>query len=115
MPCMPQLAGPTDATLPIMAQRRKKKAPAGALVALPASEIGSGKAPAEAAKLAAVVEEDGGSVLSSYRDPYGGHWLILVALPIERVSPTPYQRELSAAHTKRLIGVIPKVGVTSIR
>jgi ParB family chromosome partitioning protein len=93
-----------------MAQRRKKKAPVGALEALEAKEIGSGKAPAEVADLAAAVEEEGGSALATYRDPYGGHWLILAALPIERVSPTPYQRELSATHAKRLIGVIPKVG-----
>src|SRR6185436_12902328 len=72
-----QLADRADATLAAMAQRKKKKAPAGALAALEAKEIGSGKVPAEVADLAATVEEDGGSALATYRDPYGGHWLIL--------------------------------------
>ena len=34
----------------------------------------------------------------TYRDPLGGHWQILAALPIDRVEPTPFQRDLSEAH-----------------
>jgi hypothetical protein len=37
-----------------------------------------------------------------------GHWLLLSALPIERVAPTPYQRELSKTHAQRLSDVILK-------
>jgi len=56
------------------------------------------------------VEQDGGAVLARYRDPLAGTWLLLVALPLERLEPTPYQREPSPTHVDRLAGVIPKIG-----
>ena len=60
--------------------------------------------------LSTAVEDDGGAVLGSYRDPFGGTGVLLVALPINRVEPTPYQRDPSDAHVKRLMTVIEKVG-----
>jgi ParB family chromosome partitioning protein len=48
------------------------------------------------------IEHDGGTVLATYRDPLGGHWQLLAALPLDRVEPTPYQRDLSATHVERL-------------
>jgi ParB family transcriptional regulator, chromosome partitioning protein len=60
--------------------------------------------------LAPQVEADGGAVLGSYSDPFGGTSVLLVALPIERVEPTPYQRDPSEPHVKRLMNVIEKVG-----
>ncbi len=56
------------------------------------------------------VTQDGGVVLASYRDPLGGHPLMLAVLPIDRIQPTPFQRDLSEAHHKRLAGVIEKTG-----
>jgi ParB family chromosome partitioning protein len=56
------------------------------------------------------VEKEGGLVLSSYRDPLGGLPLLFAILPIDRVQPTPFQRDLSEAHHKRLAGVIDKTG-----
>ncbi len=56
------------------------------------------------------IEQDGGKVLSIYRDPYGGHWLVQAALPIDLVEPTPYQRNLSDTHVRKLEGVIGKIG-----
>jgi ParB family chromosome partitioning protein len=56
------------------------------------------------------VEADGGAVLGSYSDPFGGTSVLIVALPIDRVDPTPYQRDPSDAHVKRLMNVIEKVG-----
>jgi ParB family chromosome partitioning protein len=47
------------------------------------------------------VEADGGAVLGSYLDPWGGQPVLLVALPIDRVEPTPYQRDASDAHVCR--------------
>lgn len=91
------------------AKPRKKKAEPGS-VGLDALEVASGNAPAEVDALAQTVTADGGSVLATYRDPYGGHWVLLAALPIERVAPTPFQRELSDTHAKKLQAVIPKVG-----
>jgi ParB family chromosome partitioning protein len=56
------------------------------------------------------VEADGGTVLGTYNDPFGGKPLLLVALPVDRVEPTPYQRDPSDAHVKRLMGVIETIG-----
>ena len=61
-------------------------------------------------ELTAVVEHDGGAVLGSYSDPFGGTPVLLVALPIDGVEPTPYQRDPSEPHVKRLMTVIEKVG-----
>jgi len=36
--------------------------------------------------------------------------VLLAALPVDRVEPTPYQRDPSDAHVKRLMGVIEKIG-----
>jgi ParB family chromosome partitioning protein len=52
--------------------------------------------------LAAQVEASRGAVLAKYREPLGGHALLLVALPIEQVSPTPFQRDVSDAHVRKL-------------
>jgi ParB family chromosome partitioning protein len=56
------------------------------------------------------VVEDGGEVLGGYREPFGGNDVLLVALPIERVEPTPYQRDPSDPHVKRLMAVLEKIG-----
>jgi ParB family chromosome partitioning protein len=52
--------------------------------------------------LAETVESDGGAVIGSFRDPLGGNWQLLIALPVDRVAPTPFQRDLSEPHVKRL-------------
>ncbi len=62
------------------------------------------------AALVARLEEDGGRALAVYREPLGGHWQIFCALPVEKVAPTPYQRDLSPTHAKRLQEVVRKVG-----
>ena len=64
--------------------------------------------PAEVAKLAADVRADGGAVLAVYREPLGGHPLLLVALPIDQVAPTPYQRDISDAHVRKLTHAMDK-------
>jgi len=90
------------------AVRRKKVAPATVgLTPAQAGAVESGKLDA----LAAQVEEDGGTVLGRYNDPFGGHPLLVVALPVSAVEPTPYQRDPSDAHVKRLMGVVEKIGL----
>ncbi|MFN0206879.1 MAG: ParB N-terminal domain-containing protein [Planctomycetota bacterium] len=71
----------------------------------------TGDAPAEIVTLAKSVEKDGGAVIGSYREPLGGKWVLLVALPLEQVEPTPYQRDLSDSHMKKLTEMIDKVGI----
>jgi ParB family chromosome partitioning protein len=88
---------------------RKVKPEAGS-VGLTAEECASGSPSPEVSRLRKQIEDAGGHVLAAYREPYGGHWVALAALPLDRVVPTPYQRELSKAHADRLAGVIPKVG-----
>lgn len=65
--------------------------------------------PATLSGLQADIVADGGRVLGVYRDPLGGHWQILAALPLDKVAPTPYQRDLSETHVKRLTGVLGKL------
>jgi len=64
----------------------------------------------ELAPLAQRVEREDGLVVSTYLDPLGGKALLLAILPIDRIQPTPFQRDLSDAHHKRLAGVIQKIG-----
>jgi len=59
--------------------------------------------------LAEQVEKDGGQALAIYQDPVGEHWQIFCLLPMDRVEPTPYQRDLSPAHVKRLHEVVKKI------
>jgi len=58
--------------------------------------------------LAVGVEAAGGAVLARYREPLGGHGLLLVALPIDKVNPTPFQRDVSDAHVRKLTRAMDK-------
>jgi ParB family chromosome partitioning protein len=55
-----------------------------------------------AAALASAVAADGGQVLGMYREPLGGHIQILCALPIDQVERTPFQRDVSDTHVRKL-------------
>jgi ParB family transcriptional regulator, chromosome partitioning protein len=88
-----------------MPPKRKKKAEPGSR-GLTTLEVREGQPSSAADELAARVTEDGGSVLGVYRDPLGGHWQLLAALPLESVDPTPFQRDLSESHVKRLTAVL---------
>ena len=66
--------------------------------------------PAEAKAAAERVKADGGTPLVAYREPFGGNGVVLAMLPIEKVAPTPYQRDLSKPHVDRLANVIDKLG-----
>jgi len=57
------------------------------------------------------IEKEGGQVLAAYRDPLGKHPLIAAILPLDRVEPTPFQRDVSDMHHKRLADVIDKTGL----
>ena len=56
------------------------------------------------------VEKDGGTIVGACRDPLGGSPLVIAILPIDSIEPTPFQRDLSEAHHKKLAGVIEKTG-----
>ena len=57
------------------------------------------------------IAKEGGVVLAAYRDPLGGNPLLLAILPIGSVEPTPFQRDVSDMHHKRLADVIDKTGL----
>ena len=87
---------------------RRKKAAAGS-IGLSVAETRNADSGA-VRELTAAVEDDGGAVLGSYRDPFGGTPVLVVSLPINKVEPTPYQRDPSETHIKKLMNVIEKVG-----
>jgi ParB family chromosome partitioning protein len=89
------------------ATRRKKAAPGS--VGLTTEQV-SAIAEGRTRELTTEVESDGGAVLGAYNDPFAGTAVVLVALPIDRVEPTPFQRDPSEPHVKRLMTVIEKVG-----
>jgi ParB family transcriptional regulator, chromosome partitioning protein len=68
------------------------------------------KAPSrEAQTLAAQVERDGGHVLAVYQEPIGDHWQIFCLLPKAKVDASPYQRDISPTHVKRLTEAVKKL------
>jgi len=57
------------------------------------------------------VVKEGGEIIGTYRDPLGGGALLACVLPISKVEPTPFQRDLSDMHHKKLADVIDKTGI----
>lgn len=90
-------------------KRRKKSEPAGP-VGLKPSQVRA-EPPNAVESLCKDIEKDGGAVLSAYREPLGGRWVVMAVLPLEQVEPTPYQRGLSETHVKRLEDVISRSGL----
>jgi ParB family chromosome partitioning protein len=98
-------AGATDGgAKPARGGRRKKAEPASR--GLDPAAVAESSPPAEVRSLAQQVRADGGAVLGTYRGPLGDAWQLLVALPLNLVAPTPFQRDLSPTHVERLARVI---------
>jgi ParB family chromosome partitioning protein len=91
------------------ARRRPRKAKPGTKGLGPA-ECRLQEPAGAASEAAQAVEKAGGCVVGSYKEPLGGHPLLLAVLPIDAIEPTPFQRDLSDAHHKRLADVINKIG-----
>jgi ParB family chromosome partitioning protein len=61
--------------------------------------------PIDHADISGVVElvrSAGGAPIGAYLEPLGGRPLLLASLPFSAVQPTPFQRDLSPTHAKRL-------------
>src|SRR5437870_9026120 len=68
------------------------------------------KEPSRAAgELAAQIERDGGRILALYQEPVGEHWQIFCLLPRAKCEASPYQRDLSPTHVKRLTESIKRL------
>jgi ParB family chromosome partitioning protein len=91
------------------ARRRPRKAKPGTR-GLVASECRLDPPGGSAGAVAEAIEKAGGCVVGSYKEPLAGHPLLLAVLPIGAVEPTPFQRDLSDTHHKRLADVINKTG-----
>lgn len=52
----------------------------------------------------------GGGVIGAYREPLSGRPMIMASLPLKKVQPTPFQRDLSPTHTRRLAQKIAESG-----
>jgi len=68
------------------------------------------KTTSDGLSLADEVAADGGTVIGTYKEPLGGHTVVIAALPIELVEPTPYQRDRSEAHVKKLANAMERLG-----
>jgi ParB family chromosome partitioning protein len=88
-------------------RRRRKTAPASVGLAPADTTLVQDRA---VAVLADEVQADGGVVLATYREPFGGTPVLFTALPVDRVEPTPFQRDPSLPHVKRLMDVVEKLG-----
>lgn len=91
------------------ARRRPRKAKPGTK-GLTAGECRLDKLEGAARDAADRVEQAGGCVVGIYKEPLGGHPVLLSILPISAIEPTPFQRDLSEAHHKRLADVINRTG-----
>jgi ParB family chromosome partitioning protein len=85
---------------------RRRLTPARTARGLAAADVALDLASPEVAPLAALIRDTGGATLGAYRDPLGGRPLVLATLPLAAVQPTPFQRDLSPTHTKRLAAKI---------
>jgi ParB family transcriptional regulator, chromosome partitioning protein len=73
---------------------------------LEAAEVAVALDHPDIAALAQLVRAAGGAPIGAYREPLGGRALLLASLPFGAVQPTPFQRDLSPTHAKRLAGAI---------
>src|SRR6201996_2531918 len=85
-----------------VARARGKLAPGANARGLDAAEVVIAMDSAEITDVVALIRNAGGAPIGSYRDPLGGRPLVLASLPLSAVQPTPFQRDLSPTHAKRL-------------
>src|SRR5256885_14504335 len=92
------------------AKRTPRKAKPGTRGLLPA-ECRLDSLSGEPEEVRARIAREGGLVLGAYSDPLGKNALLLAILPIARIEPTPFQRDLSQTHHRKLADVIDRTGM----
>ena len=92
------------------AAARKSLAPSRDRRGLEAGEVALDLQSPEVAALAEEVRSAGGAPLGAYREPLSGRPILLASLPLGAVEPTPFQRDLSPTHVKRLATKIEESG-----
>jgi ParB family chromosome partitioning protein len=94
------------------AARARRAAPRGRLApgksarGLDAAQVAIALDSEEIASLVALVREAGGAPIGAYHEPLGGRALLLASVPLSAVQPTPFQRDLSPTHARRLAAKI---------
>ncbi len=89
-------------TAPKKKRSRGKLAPGAKGRGLDAADIPVSLEAPELAELSARVRDCGGAPIGAYREPLGSRTLLLASLPLQAIAPTPFQRDLSPTHAKRL-------------
>jgi ParB family transcriptional regulator, chromosome partitioning protein len=92
------------------AKRTPRKAKAGTRGLTPA-ESRLDSLPDDARGVRERIEGEGGLVVGAYNDPLGKNALLLAVLPINRIEPTPFQRDLSQTHHRKLADVLHRTGM----
>src|SRR3954468_17142449 len=89
---------------------RGKLAPGRSSRGLAAADVPIAANDPEVADLAALIVTAGGAPIGAYREPLGGRPIMIASLPLAAVQPTPFQRDLSPTHVKRLASKIDETG-----
>jgi len=84
------------------ARRRGRLAPGANARGLDAAQVVASLDDPALAPLTALVRAAGGAPIGAYREPLGGRALLLASVPLGAVQPTPFQRDLSPTHARRL-------------
>jgi ParB family chromosome partitioning protein len=107
----PKAKSKTARARPSAAARRKpapgkrkpgKLAPGGKARGLDAAQVAIAMDSAEISDVVTLVRSAGGALIGAYREPLGGRPLVIASLPLGALQPTPFQRDLSPTHAKRL-------------
>jgi ParB family chromosome partitioning protein len=89
---------------------RGKLSPGKSSRGLSAADVPIAPGDPEVAEVAALVVQAGGAPIGAYREPLGGRAIMLASIPLAAVQPTPFQRDLSPTHVKRLATKIDETG-----
>ena len=89
---------------------RGKLAPGRVSRGLAAADVPIATDHPDVADLAALIVRAGGAPIGAYREPLGGRAILIASLPLAAVQPTPFQRDLSPTHVKRLAAKIDETG-----
>jgi ParB family chromosome partitioning protein len=91
-------------------RRRGRLGPAAVRRGLTSQEIVLAVEDPLLAEVVAAVRKAEGSPIGAYREPLSGRPLLLASLPFSAIEPTPFQRDLSPTHAKRLAVAIEATG-----
>jgi len=89
---------------------RGKLAPSKRKRGLASTEIALDLTDKAVADLVSEIQAVGGAAIGAYHEPLSGRPILIASLPLKSVQPTPFQRDLSPTHTKRLAEKIDEAG-----